>query len=47
MVKFGYVVFEEKSDAQRVAKEGSVSLPKEKVTISLCLMSQKGGNGIS
>ena len=34
-VKFGYVVFEEKSDAQRLVKEGAVSLTKEKATIRL------------
>ena len=40
-VKFGYVVFEEKCDAQRLAKEGAVSLIKEKATIKLREMSRE------
>ena len=41
MVKFGYVVFEEKCDAQRLMKEGVVSLIKEKATIKLREMARE------
>ena len=40
-VKFGYVVFEEKCDAQRLVKEGVVSLIKEKATIKLREMARE------
>ena len=40
-VKFGYVVFEEKCDAQRLMKEGTVSLIKEKATIKLREMTRE------
>ena len=40
-MKFGYVVFEEKCDAQRLMKEGTVSLIKEKATIKLREMTRE------
>ena len=47
IVKFGYVVFEQKFDAQRLLKEGSINLGKENITISLAQMCRERGRTIS
>ena len=47
VVKFGYVVFEEKSTAQRLLRKGSVQLVKLNVTIPLTLMNRSRSRSLT